>query len=47
MPLFWIPAHTVTFMLPSEYQVMMAAALSVALGIFLSLGNRKKKSKEK
>lgn len=47
VPLFWIPAHTVTFMLPSEYQVMMAAALSVALGIFLSLGNRKKKSKEK
>ena len=47
VPLFWIPAHTVTFMLPSEYQVMMAAALSVALGVFLSLGNRKKKSKEK
>lgn len=47
VPLFWIPAHTVTFMLPGEYQVMMAAALSVALGIFLSLGNRKKKSKEK
>lgn len=47
VPLFWIPAHTVTFMLPSEYQVMMAAGLSVALGIILSLGNRKKVSKEK
>lgn len=37
VPLFWIPAHTVTFLLPSGYQVIMAAALSVALGIFLSL----------
>lgn len=42
VPLFWIPAHTVTFMLPSEYQVMMAAALSVALGIILSFSSRKK-----
>ncbi len=42
VPLFWIPAHTVTFLLPAQYQVMMAAALSVALGIILSLGNRKK-----
>ncbi len=41
VPLFWIPAHTVTFMLPSEYQVMLAALLSVALGIIL---NFKKKS---
>ena len=42
VPFFWIPAHTVTFLLPSEYQVMMAAALSVALGIILSLSSRKK-----
>ncbi len=37
VPLFWIPAHTVTFMLPQEYQVIMAAALSVALGVILNL----------
>ena len=37
IPLFWIPAHTLTFMLPEAYQVMMAAALSIALGIILSL----------
>ncbi|MBR5439221.1 MAG: hypothetical protein IKV61_03270 [Clostridia bacterium] len=43
VPLFWIPMHTVTFLLPAEYQVMMAAALSVALGVILSLGNRNKK----
>ncbi len=46
VPFFWIPAHTVTFLLPSEYQVIMAASLSIALGIILSLGNRKK-NKEK
>ncbi len=37
VPIFWIPAHTLTFMLPSEYQVMLAALLSVALGIILNL----------
>ncbi len=37
IPLFWIPAHTITFLLPAEYQVIMAAALSIALGIMLSL----------
>lgn len=37
VPLFWIPAHTLTFMLPEEYQVMLAALLSVALGVILNL----------
>ncbi len=41
VPIFWIPAHTVTFMLPSEYQVMLAALLSVALGIILNLKKAK------
>ncbi len=41
VPLFWIPAHTVTFMLPAEYQVAMAALLSVALGIILNLKRKK------
>ena len=44
VPIFWIPAHTLTFMLPSEYQVMLAALLSVALGIIL---NFKKKPTSK
>ena len=42
VPIFWIPAHTLTFLLPSEYQVMLAALLSVALGVILNL---KKKNK--
>ncbi len=37
VPIFWIPAHTITFMLPVEYQVIMAAALSLALGLILSI----------
>lgn len=42
IPLFWIPAHTITFLLPEAYQVIMAASLSVALGIILSIKNNKK-----
>ena len=37
VPIFWIPAHTVTFLLPSQYQVMLAALLSVALGVILNV----------
>ena len=43
VPIFWIPAHTLTFLLPSEYQVMLAALLSVALGIILNF--KKKQTK--
>ena len=41
VPIFWVPAHTVTFMLPAEYQLVMAASLSIALGIILSLQSKK------
>ncbi len=34
---FWIPAHTVTFSLPREYQIGLAAVWSVALGIIMGL----------
>lgn len=37
IPWFWIPAHTITFLLPGEYQIVVAASLSIALGIILSL----------
>ncbi len=40
LPFFWIPAQTITFMLPPEYRVLMAAALSLALGLLLSLAKR-------
>lgn len=41
LPFFWIPAHTITFMLPSEYRVLFAAALGIALGFFLSYPKKK------
>lgn len=42
IPLFWYPAHTITFMLPGELRVLFAALLGVALGVILALGARKK-----
>lgn len=42
IPLFWYPAHTITFMLPGEYRVLFAALLGVALGVILAIGARKK-----
>lgn len=32
---FWIPAHSVTFSLPSHFQVGLAAVWAVALGVIL------------
>ena len=37
IPLFWYPAHTITFMLPGNYQVLFAALLGVVLGLILSI----------
>ncbi len=34
---FWIPAHTVTFLLPVEYQIGLAAFWGLVLGIILGL----------
>jgi hypothetical protein len=34
---FWLPMHTITFSLPEDYRVLMAAALGIALGIILSI----------
>jgi hypothetical protein len=42
IPLFWYPAHTITFMLPKEFQVLFAALLGVALGVILAIGAKKK-----
>lgn len=45
IPLFWIPAHTVTFLLPENYRVLMAGFLSIALGLILTLSSIKKEVK--
>jgi hypothetical protein len=37
---FWIPAHTVTFSLSTEYQIGLAALWSVVLGLIMGLTKR-------
>jgi len=36
IPLFWIPAHTITFLLPAEFQILFAALLGIILGVILA-----------
>ncbi|MBO4307455.1 MAG: hypothetical protein J5848_04005 [Bacteroidales bacterium] len=43
IPLFWFPAHTITFILPETFQVLFAALLGVALGLILALAGGNKK----
>ena len=43
IPLFWFPAHTITFILPQNLQVLFAALLGVALGLILALAGGAKK----
>ncbi len=38
---FWIPAHTITFILPDHFQVGLAAVWAVALGVILGFFARK------
>lgn len=45
IPFFWIPAHTITFLLPPEYRVLMAAMLSIALGGILAFAKRRSAGK--
>ncbi len=42
IPFFWIPAHTITFLLPPDFQVLFAAILGVALGAILAIASMKK-----
>ncbi len=41
IPFFWIPAHTITFLLPAEFRVLFAALLGIALGLILAIGGQK------
>ncbi|PIE85987.1 MAG: hypothetical protein CSA05_02720 [Bacteroidia bacterium] len=40
IPFFWIPAHTITFLMPSEFRVLFAAILGIVLGVILSFANQ-------
>lgn len=41
IPFFWIPAHTITFLLPTEFRVLFAALLGIALGLILAIAKDK------
>lgn len=38
---FWIPMHTITFLLPPVWRLLMAAGLSMALGVLLAIAKRR------
>lgn len=43
IPFFWIPMHTITFILPEHFRVLFAAVLGIALGIILAIASLKSK----
>ena len=42
IPIWWIPIHTLTFLLPGEYRVLAAAYLSIILGVILIYARRRR-----
>jgi hypothetical protein len=42
IPFFWIPAHTLTFLMPTDFQVLFAALLGIILGIILAVASKMK-----
>ena len=44
IPLFWIPAQTITFLLPEEFRVLFAAFLGIVLGVLLAIAALKSPS---
>jgi hypothetical protein len=43
IPFFWIPAHTITFLLPEQFRVLFAAVLGIVLGVILAIASVKNK----
>lgn len=39
IPLWWIPAQTLNFMLPEEWRILVAAFYSIILGVILSVAS--------
>ncbi len=44
IPIFWYPAHTITFLLPSEFRILFAALLGIVLGVILSIASLKSRA---
>jgi len=47
IPLFWIPAQTITFLLPEEFRVLFAAFLGIVLGILLAVAALKQSEQDR
>ncbi len=45
IPYFWIPAHTITFLLPPQARILFAALLGIALGVILAIASLKGRGK--
>jgi len=44
IPFFWIPAHTIVFLLPDDFRILAAALLGIVLGVLLAFANLSKKT---
>ncbi|CEI74059.1 MULTISPECIES: hypothetical protein [Romboutsia] len=42
IPFFWIPCHTIVFLFEPQYQVIVSAFASIALGLILAMANKSK-----
>jgi hypothetical protein len=41
IPFFWIPVQTINFILPAQYRIIVAAYLSIVLGLILAYARRR------
>lgn len=41
IPLFWIPMQTINFLLPTQYQILVAALLGIVLGVLMAVASQK------
>ena len=46
IPIFWIPAQTITFILPPQYRILFAAFLGIILGVFMAIASHKSAEKK-
>lgn len=44
IPFFWIPCHTLVFLMPPQYRVVASAFLSIALGLMMAIAKKSKKT---
>ncbi|WP_346899680.1 hypothetical protein [Clostridium sp. UBA7503] len=44
IPFFWIPCHTIVFLMPPQYRVVASAFLSIALGLMMAIAKKSKRT---